>query len=199
MRPSTRQKRQKIIEVAAELFLNQGMAHTCLDQIIERCGGSKQTLYRYFGDKKGLFIAVINRSIEQVSKAFKINLDSTEPLQQQLQQLGCTYLTTILSPHPLCTYRTLLMESQCEPQLVDYYIKMGPSVVLPQLEKFLVSQMDKGILRRGEPAQVARQLVVLFKGDLQQMALMTGYIPDQQEIERHVQQAVDCFLHGYAA
>ncbi len=56
MRPSTLKKQQKIIEVATKLFFEQGYPETSMDQIIEQCGGSKQTLYRYFGDKKGILV-----------------------------------------------------------------------------------------------------------------------------------------------
>ncbi|MEF1243490.1 TetR/AcrR family transcriptional regulator, partial [Vibrio campbellii] len=51
MRASTEKKRTRIIEVATELFIEQGYKDTSLDQIVAICGGSKQTLYRYFSNK----------------------------------------------------------------------------------------------------------------------------------------------------
>nr|WP_240775447.1 TetR/AcrR family transcriptional regulator [Photobacterium damselae] len=53
MRASTVEKKKKIIEVATELFIEHGYKDTSLDQIVAVCGGSKQTLYRYFGNKEG--------------------------------------------------------------------------------------------------------------------------------------------------
>ena len=59
MRASTEKKRTRIIEVATELFIEQGYKDTSLDQIVAICGGSKQTLYRYFSNKEGLFVEVL--------------------------------------------------------------------------------------------------------------------------------------------
>ncbi|TOP12200.1 transcriptional regulator, partial [Vibrio parahaemolyticus] len=41
MRISTEKKRIRIIEVATDLFIEQGYKDTSLDQIVAICGGSK--------------------------------------------------------------------------------------------------------------------------------------------------------------
>ena len=47
-----------LFEVATELFIQHGYDQVSLDQIVEQAGGSKATIYKYFGSKQGLFLAI---------------------------------------------------------------------------------------------------------------------------------------------
>lgn len=60
---SMEETRNKIIQVAMELFLSKGIADTTMQQIADGVGISHRTLYRYFKDKDALActIAVIKR------------------------------------------------------------------------------------------------------------------------------------------
>ncbi len=197
MRPSTKQKQQRILEVASQLFFEQGFTQTSLDQVIERCGGSKQTLYRYFGDKQGLLNAVVGHSIEQFSMAFQFRSNSREPLSQQLIHFGIAYLGTILSPRVLDTYRIIMAESRHHPALAQFYLQQGPNSVIRHLVAFLEQQIAQGQLRCDDPAQASQHLLSLLKGEYHQEALLGIEIPDERMIRHSVEQAVACFLHGY--
>ena len=52
-------RREAILEAATDAFLQHGYDGTTLDMIITKAGGSRRSLYDYFGDKQGLFGAVI--------------------------------------------------------------------------------------------------------------------------------------------
>ena len=43
---------------ATELFLEKGYDAVSLDDIVNHAGGSKASLYKYFGNKDGLFKAI---------------------------------------------------------------------------------------------------------------------------------------------
>ena len=59
------QKRQQaILEAATETFLQHGYEGTTLNMIIVRAGGSRRSLYDYFGDKQGL----INNCMREMLK-----------------------------------------------------------------------------------------------------------------------------------
>ena len=199
MRPSTKLKQQKIIKAASDLFLEQGYTQTNLDQIIERCGGSKQTIYSYFGDKRGLLTAVIGLSIEHVAAVFNFRHDDDKTLEQQLVQLGCNFLSTILQPCMVNTYRLLLTESFHDKELGEFFITQGPGRVSRYLETFLKGYMDRGELIQTDPHLACDHLINLIKCNLMQDALFGVPAPSEEEIDLHVRQAVRCFLYGYQA
>jgi len=64
----TRQRRKQarpaeLTEAALDLFVERGFASTKLDDIAQRAGVSKGTLYLYFSSKEDLFKAVIQQGI----------------------------------------------------------------------------------------------------------------------------------------
>ena len=50
--------KNKIIEIARRLFVNQGYQKTTIRQIIEETGINIGTLYHYFRDKEDIFLRV---------------------------------------------------------------------------------------------------------------------------------------------
>jgi TetR/AcrR family transcriptional repressor of nem operon len=67
--PSTargRASRQRIIDVACDLFYRRGVAATGLTEIITDSGTGKGQLYHFFDDKDALVLAVIETQLEAV-------------------------------------------------------------------------------------------------------------------------------------
>lgn len=51
--------RQNILETALDLFSLQGFEATGIQEIVDKAGISKPTMYHYFGNKRGLLDAII--------------------------------------------------------------------------------------------------------------------------------------------
>jgi TetR/AcrR family transcriptional repressor of nem operon len=64
--PKGREKRQRIIDAAADLIFERGVAEVSLDDIRDATGVSKSQLYHYFDDKSDLLHAVIECQRERV-------------------------------------------------------------------------------------------------------------------------------------
>ena len=52
--------RQRILEIATDLFAEKGYAGTYVREIVEKAGVSKPALYYYFQSKEGLFYAILD-------------------------------------------------------------------------------------------------------------------------------------------
>lgn len=52
------ENRQRVIRVAQELFISEGVAATSINRIAKEAGLSAMSVYRYFGTKSGLVLAV---------------------------------------------------------------------------------------------------------------------------------------------
>src|SRR5262245_8680087 len=86
------QRRERIVRMAAPLFLKKGYDNVSIDEIIGVVGGSKATIYAWFGGKEGLFEAVVRQKCEDVTLA--IDIDTTGTLEEQLTKMGHSFLQT---------------------------------------------------------------------------------------------------------
>jgi TetR/AcrR family transcriptional regulator len=53
--------RQRLIDVAVELFASRGYSATSVREIVEGAGVSKPVLYYHFGSKEGLYLEIMRR------------------------------------------------------------------------------------------------------------------------------------------
>ncbi len=199
MRPSTLIKRKKIIAAATQLFFKQGYPETSLDQIIEQCGGSKQTLYRYFGDKKGILKEVITQGTEEMKNVFQFQTETEIPLINQLNQFGFLYIKTLCSPQLLNMYRIVITESRRDQELAEFFLSRGPQHFHRILTAFLRHQAEQEKLNINNAQLAATSLLVLLRGDHFQEALVGMPSPSEQDMHKSAQHAVQFFIQACAA
>ncbi|HZR71655.1 TetR/AcrR family transcriptional regulator [Bradyrhizobium sp.] len=73
--------RRRIIEGAARLILEQGVAGTSLDEVMAETGVSKSQLYHYFADKDAIVAEVIRLQVENVLAAQSRELDVIDSMR----------------------------------------------------------------------------------------------------------------------
>lgn len=61
--------RARILDAATREFARLGLGGARVDRIAERAGANKRMLYYYFGDKEGLFRAVLEHTYERIRLA----------------------------------------------------------------------------------------------------------------------------------
>ena len=87
-RPKNLQKRQDILEAAAELFPAKGFAGVSMMEIAEKANVSKLTLYSHFADKEDLFTQSVIDCCEQQLPASSFTLAPGLSLEQALSAIG---------------------------------------------------------------------------------------------------------------
>ncbi len=73
--------RAEIGEVAMDLFLEQGFEATTIDQIVERSGISRRSLFRYFASKEDIALANALEQGQAVLRALQARPDGEGPWQ----------------------------------------------------------------------------------------------------------------------
>ena len=63
-------KREKIIKVSLNLFMNKGFNETTIDEITKLANISKGSFYTYFKSKEDLLEKIIENLIENIEKRF---------------------------------------------------------------------------------------------------------------------------------
>ena len=69
------EKREHLIDVAADLFNRKGYHAAGVDQVIAEAGIAKTTLYRHFKSKDGLIVAVLKRMDEQFREDMRLAVE----------------------------------------------------------------------------------------------------------------------------
>src|ERR687886_2969963 len=79
--------RQRLINAALELFTSQGVTETTTRQIAELAQVNEVTLFRQFGNKQGLLLAVIEDSavFTRLSESLRAQVQKSSRLDQALK------------------------------------------------------------------------------------------------------------------
>ena len=193
--PRGDRRRAAILDAAKAVFIEHGYANASLDDVIRRSGGSRATLYRQFGDKEGLFAAII----EQISAEMVAPLRSFPPDQDPetvLLTFGRGFMSALMEPSGLALYRVLIGEAERFPELAKAVYRSGPMVAAEQLGAHLRRWHAEKRISVPSPDMAARQFLEMIKGDLHFRALLRLDTPRENEIDACVRGAVRLFVAG---
>jgi TetR/AcrR family transcriptional repressor of mexJK operon len=159
-------KRSAILAAAMELFLANGYERTSVDAIAARAGVGKQTVYGHFGDKEGLFLAVITEARRlQESERGEVVLDAGDPLTD-LTKAGESILDGVLAPTIAGLHRLTIAELPHHPELQKMWRDDTEKPGLDSLITAYLAACDAaGTLRVPDPALTSRQFSYLIIAD----------------------------------
>ncbi len=87
--------RQRLVEVARDLFAHKGLEATTMNDIALASGRGRRTLYTYFRNKEEIYYAVIEEELDRLSeKMDSVAQMDTEP-EQKLMTLVYSHLSNI--------------------------------------------------------------------------------------------------------
>lgn len=90
--------RKKLIEVARRAFAEYGYADTSMDKLTAEAGLTRGALYHHFGDKRGLFAAVVDQIDSEMAEYSQKYLDQPDDFWEGLMLEGHTYIENALNP-----------------------------------------------------------------------------------------------------
>jgi AcrR family transcriptional regulator len=193
------QRRLALLKVAQEVFLERGYEGTSIEEIMARVGGSKASLYSYFGSKEGLFFEIMIAQTNVFMNELKLPEIADQHPEKTLRRVGISFLKAILDERRRGLFRIMIAEAARLPQeLVQRFYDFGPQRGRKALADYLKLQHKAGRLRVANNEQAAAQFFELIKGQPHSRALL-GLAPftSGNTLERHVDSAVSLFLHGY--
>lgn len=196
-RANRKVSRDTLLDAAARIFLERGYEATSIDAIIERTGGSKRNIYSAFGNKEGLFTAIVARHVDTALSALAIDADVERDLPGLLTAFGRQLLDILLSPDLVGIYRIVVTEYSRFPDLVRLFYEQGPGRASARLAELLEDARDRGEIDAADCARTADQYFGMIRGNLHlQVVLGLRPRPDAGEIEEIVTSATSIFLEG---
>jgi TetR/AcrR family transcriptional repressor of mexJK operon len=108
--------RERILQVAADLFLEEGFTAVSMDRIALTAGVAKMTLYRQFKDKNTLFVETINGTWIDIAPRLE-PASSLEETRENLTLFGRAFIKGVLSPKVLRLNQIMMAETTRIPEL----------------------------------------------------------------------------------
>ncbi len=189
--------RQRILEVATELFLAKGYGSTTIEAVAARAGVSKRTLYHRFDDKSVLFAAVVHEIIEQIRPPAGVPLIEGATLREVLRRLAGMILRAALSPPAIALHRLVMAESARFPELVRAVHGDGSAREATTLIGGLLAREPRdSMLSVEKRAFAAEQFIFMVVTLPQRRAMGYGTPMTAAELDVWADKTVDLFLDG---
>ena len=168
-RADAARNRVRLLDAAAELVAEQGAEHVTMDAVAAAACVGKGTLFRRFGDRAGLMLALIDHAEQEYQQAFMTGpapLGPGAPPLERLDAFGIAtvrfelrYLDVLLAAEPCASKRCLVPARALRVAHVSTLLRQagcGGDVEL--LAQTLVGYLDPALLnhlyrQRNHPAE----------------------------------------------
>jgi AcrR family transcriptional regulator len=151
---------QQIIEAALEVFGECGLANARLQDIANRAGVSKGTIYLYFPNKEELFREMVRQTIVAAIESGEKTADRGTPTEQLCVAMRA-YWKFVRTPVFSTIHRLVLGELHQFPDLAEFYTNEVVARGLKLLSGIIRRGVDTGEFREIDPMIAARMLVAL--------------------------------------
>jgi AcrR family transcriptional regulator len=190
-------RRELILDVAQEVFLEEGFANASMSTIAARLGGSKGTLYNYFKSKDDLFVAYVERRCLWQDEIFAAPLDD-ETIDETLRRIGRAYLTRVLTDFNLRNFRLIASEAERSPEIGQTFYNAGPRQGAERVAELLSDMAKAGDLDLDDPLDAAHMFLGLVQNRYFKARLCNA-IPEltQKQVEDEAALATRTFLRAF--
>lgn len=191
MNDDERQKRHaEICRVAYGLLARHGYAGTSMLRIATAAKASNETLYRWYGNKQGLFRAMVDENAKETQSLLLRALAQQDDPRKTLESVASVFLAMLLGDRAIMLNRAAAADPTGE--LGAAISAGGRAQILPLLCQVLDPICPKGDMQ-GEEA--ARLFISLLVGDLQiRRVIHNCPAPSPAEIETRCIRAIQTFF-----
>ncbi len=193
-------RRDAIMLAAKDLFLSKGYAATSLEEIVAISGGSLSTVYQLFGNKQGLWAALVAKVTDMVTEPLQDGIIHHGDPRTVLKEFALRLDAVERSRDSAGALRLMLAEGTKYPELVRTLFAKGPDASRHIVAAYLKSEVTAGHLKISDIAMA----VELFRGLVcsdTKLRNACGVLPPStpEDIDRRIDAAVDMFLKVYKA
>ncbi len=192
------ERREALLAAADELFLQYGFDGVSLDSLVAHVGGSKASIYQYFGCKKGLLVALVQRRHECFFYENPLPTElGSRSLRDVLLETAYMLFYAFSQPDKIAFMRLIVQESQRDPEIGRIAYELGPARGKSTMAKILIEADTRDEIHCPRPYES----VIFFGGFLQHIKwrLLIGLTPieDHIDIDSFFEFTVDRFLAAH--
>lgn len=193
MRTEKRNARMREIEaVAYDLLTRDGYDGTSMLAVARAAKASNETMYRWYGDKNGLFESMVQVNAAEVQNTLATLTQGTTPPLEVLGRIAPVLLTMLLGDRAIALNRAAA--SDPTGALGKAIAQGGRETVLPLLKKVMTDAINAGELSPPAEGEIAALFMHLLVGD-QQVRRIIGILaaPSPCAVEAQVKTAMAQF------
>lgn len=198
---SQRPKRRKaarpgeILQAGLEEFALSGLAATRLEDIAQRAGIAKGTIYRYFDSKEDLFMAVVrSRLVVSLDQFEEMVTNYPGPTDELLKLVLTGIYKQFIGNEISGVMRILIAEGPRFPGLVELYHKEVTSKGITILTHIVKRGIERGEIRDGPAAREPR--LIMAPTIMAVLWGLTFKAQDPIDIDAYLISHLDMILHG---
>lgn len=192
--------RSNLIQHARQLFQEKGYADASVAQLVARAGGSKETIYRHFKDKRDLLSAVFSAEIDHYDTVMG-QFRAHEPhVRVGLVEYAEGILIELTSARGVALRQMMIAEAGSRPEVGRLFYSKYFSTGYVQLESRLREYQVAGHLRPIDTAHLAEYFgaMLLYRVMLKRQCGVAEPIT-RPEARRLARRVVNDFLIGFGA
>lgn len=160
------EKKDKIIKACLEVFAEKGYTGASTNEIVQRAGISKGILFHYFGNKKNLYLYILDKMLDRAVDEICSRADTLPTdIFERISETGMIKMKMALE-QPLL-YKLLFVTFVNTPDslraAVQERMKKLYDIALPMV----YNGLDFSKMRKGIDPQKAIEVVILFMEGLQ--------------------------------
>ena len=197
-RLSAADRRKAILAAAESVFFQKGYTATSLDEIIRLGGGSRRSIYSEFGNKRGLFnalLAEVSNSIYTILDALDSRPMTTAELLAKVGELLMEQLATT----EYNFMRIAVMESLSSPEITRLYHENGPMKIEEKVAALLEEASDRDAVGIADCRVASRLFIGMLREEVYtRLLLRQEDTPSIANILETVPTLVRVVLHGLA-
>lgn len=198
--PAQIAKRKRIEEAAYAILRDTGYKGTSLLSVALRARVSNETLYKWYGNKQGLFRALILSNVDAAKSFLEDALSNGGDPLEKIGLLGPLLLSLVTSEKAIALNRAAAADASDTNTLGPAVRELGRETIAPLLTNLIEAAAAQGFLRCDDAATAAEIYFRLLIGDLQiRRVIGVEREPSPLEIERRAAQAMTLFRQLYAA
>jgi AcrR family transcriptional regulator len=194
MKEETRKSRRAQIEAATyEVLQETGYRGTSMLAVAKAAKASNETLYRWYGDKQGLFAALVAGNAQAIKDKLEASLDPLADPEDGLRQLAPLLLQMLTSDRAVALNRAAAADESDALGLA--IAKGGRDAVAPLIGDLISRAMAAGKIDAPNPHQAAEWYISLVIGDAQiRRVIGVTQAPDAETVNIRAQAGVAAFF-----
>lgn len=193
-------RQQAVLTAALDLLVENGDALT-MTAVARRASCSKETLYKWFGDRDGLLTATVQWQAAKVRMPQVARAGLTaRSLRLSIEQFARDLLTVLTGDISVTLNRTAITHAgQEKDSLGTIVLDNGPLAIRRRLKPILEAGRDARLLRFDSSEEAFRSFFGLVVRDVQIRLLLGDKTLIQTDIEADAKAATDHFFALYGA
>ena len=188
----TEERTNQILLAAEEVFTAKGLDKSRMEDIAEKTGLSKGTLYLYFKSKEDLIIAIFDRIFGGLLQQYKVQtvaqVNAVEEIRSFTEAAIKDYLRVLFMFPVAYEFLALAFRNALVQKALKRYFNNYMDGLVPIIQK----GVDTGEFRKVDPGEVALAAGSIIEGTI----LLWVYDRSRVDPETHIRSSINLLIEG---